>query len=360
MNHSLGSFNTRQLVLAAGQTQLFETDADQLLCLELDNAASITLHLNHGGAGELFKGLEVRGEIRHVRLTNDTAEAVTVKLALVNGLQLQDRRLNQVGDLGLVTAYATFLPLGSITIPGSSTRQLTTADPDRRYTMVSNPPGQFREVYISGAEFGIPTTGFANGDFELGNTSGWTVITGTWSAIAGAAHDGAFGVRMSTTAAGRILRQSVDLVSRGFATADIDAGGLVAKLSGWGRRNSGIAGNDLEIKVEFRDAAQALISTLTSGTLTPTAGVWTFVDLEGAIPALTRHLRVDLVAGASSPGTDFDTIALSVDGVPAGADTLAGFIMPAESRLLPTSGALYGFNPHATAQDVLLGEIKAT
>lgn len=355
-----GAFSTRRFVIPAGGEAQFDADAVQLLITELDNASEITLQLNHGQAGRAWKGFEATGRIVYVRAVNDAADPVTVEFLTVSpGLVVRDRRLNQVGDLGLVTAFASFLPLGAVVIPGNSARQLCAADPDRRYTLISNAPGQFREIYLSGAEFGLPEAGLLNGDFETGDLTSWTVVNGTWAAAAGAAFSGAFGARMSATAAARILRQSVDLLARGFDAADIDAGGLVVDFEGRTRRNSGLG--DTRIRVQFRDAADLLISELDSGVLTPAIGNWTLVELDGTVPALTRHIRVDLEATASGAGaTDYDDLVLVVDGVPAAADTLAGFVMPAESRLLPTSGAIYGFNPHATSQEVLVGEIRAT
>lgn len=358
---NLGSFQTRSYTLAAGARLAIDADVDQVVVTELDGADTIALRANHGPEGEAFKGLELRGPIRHLDFTNTAADAVTLKLATVKGLQLTDRRLNQVGDLGLVTTYAVFQPIGTTTIPAQSVREVAAADADRRFVVLTNPPGQFREIYISGSEFTLPDGGLVNGGFETGDKSSWTVANGTWNVLAAAARTGAFGVQIPSTGVERILRQSIDLLLAGFDADDIDAGGLVVDAEMYFRLNGGSGGPGAgRLLVEFRDAGDVLISSLDSGNSTPTAGVWTQQAVDGAIPTLTRHVRFELRGTAPSNGTDFDDAAMTIDGAPAQADELAGMVMPAQMIQLASSGAIHAYNPHTSDQDLIVGEIKAS
>jgi hypothetical protein len=366
-----GGFSTRRFVISAGAERQFDCDAVQLLVTELDNAAEMQLQLNGGDEGRAWKGFEATGRILQVKARNTAADPITVEFLLVSpGLVVRDRRLNQVGDLGVVTTFDVFQPIaggGTITIPGMSVRQVALADPDRILAILTNPPGQFREIYVSGSAVNTPQPVLANPGFELGALTGWTVVSGSWT-IADAAttpqsdpRTGAFYARINANPTGQTLRQQFDLVSVvGFTTAQIDAGNLVANATGWVLGEDGVNdGGRLEF--EFLDAGLGSLGTVATANTITAAGVYQQVTLQAAVPALTRHLRLHVIAVTNSGGSTlacWDDLTLAIDGAGASADELAALIPPSDHIALPTAGALYAFNPHPTAQDLLVGEIR--
>lgn len=361
-----GAFGSQRFVIPAGGEVQFDTDSVQLLITELDNAAELRLQLNQGSEGRAWKGFEATGRILHVRIANTGADPITVELLLVSpGLHVRDRRLNQVGDLGLVTSYAVFQPIapGLHTIPANSLLEVASADPDRRYVYLSNPPGQFRELYISGSALSAPDGDVVNGGFETGDLTGWTEIgTGqvdvvTAGGVGSTPHSGSF-FAYHNSSADETLRQDIDLLARGFDAAVIDAGGLVLEASAWMFSENSTDEGTLTIR--FLDGGAGEISNVTTGAQSPNA-VWGEFILPAAIPPLTRTVRVELFFDNInvSGNVAFDDVAVSITGAGASLADMAGLIMPAQMVTLPTAGAVVVFNPHTSDQDVMVGEIRA-
>lgn len=369
-----GAFSTQRWVIPAGQEVQFDTDAVQLLITELDNAAEITLQLNHGQEGRAWKGFEARGHIAHVRAANAAAEAVTLEVLLVSpGLQVTDRRLNQVGDLGLVTAFALFDALGVTTIPAQSVRQVAAGDANRRYIVLTNPPGQFREIYLSGAAVAVPQITLANKGFE--DETGWSNIISpphagdsNWIISAGgtvitAPHGGAGMLWQDGNLAQTITSQaSGDLVTDdGFDAALIDTGALTYEASVWAASEDN---DSMDLQVTWLDGvggATVRTDLLDNAGVTAfaTAG-WQKKTLTNNIPATARACSILLRENGGSVEKAFDDFALIVNGVPPSLDELAGMVMPSQMIRLPASGPIYAYNPHTSDQDLMVGEIKGS
>lgn len=363
-----GAFTTRRFVIPAGQERQFDCDAVQLLVTELDNAAQLQLQLNGGDEGRAWKGFEATGRILHVAARNTAADPITVEFLLVSpGLLVRDRRLNQVGDLGLVTTFDTFQPVGIVTIPGQSVRLVAAADAARRFVLLSNPPGQFREIYISGAEVeNLDEITFGNPDFE--DATAWTnlaggtgfsivaagpVITGPQSGLNFAWQDGNVGQTVTS-------QNSSDLVSaQGFSAADIDTGLLTYEASIWAAME---AAGSIDLELTWKVAvggATVRVDLLDNAGVTgfATAG-WQKKTLTNNIPATARAVTVLLRENGGSDEKGFDTFRLIVNGVPPDLSEMAGFIMPSGDKLLPSAGAIYAYNPHSSDQDLMVGEIR--
>lgn len=365
-----GAFTTRRFTIAAGASVQFDADAVQLLITELDGAASLTLQLNRGDEGAAFKGFDAKGRVRHVLARNDNADAVTIEFLLVSpGLVVTDRRLNQVGDLGLVTTFDVLEPVGATTIPAGAVRQVAAADTTRRYLLLTNPPGQFRELYFSGEPIDQPTLGLANGGFETGDFTGWDLISDDDLTIATAAtsptsdpHGGTFYIRGGRATADDVLEQEFDLLALGFSAAAIDGGSMVFDGGMWGLSEDGVS-DRVQMEVEFLDGVGgALISALDTGLVLPSpAETWNQFPLAGGVPAGTRAILVRLTLNGNSGGgtaSAIDDVTADLDGAGADPDNLAGLIMPAQMVQLPTSGLVEVYNPHTSDQSVLVGQIR--
>lgn len=365
-----GAFSTRRFVLSAGAEAQFDCDAVQLLVTELDNADQMELQLNQGDVGRAWKGFEATGRILHARAINTGADQITVEFLLVSpGLQVRDRRLNQVGDLGLVQTFANFLPLGAVTIPAQSVRLVAAADVDRRYLLLTNKAGQLRELYISGAAIDVPQITLTNPDFELGNTA-WNGLDGTAGNFAAVTGGGTITGPQSGTLFARhgppgdsgtdnMNQDSPDMVATlGFDAALIDTGALPFEASVWAARED--AGN-MQLELTWRSSVAGPVLQTDTNLQAITAwasGGWQEIVVSGLIPVGARSVRVELEEPGFSSERAFDNFTIQVDGVPPSTDELAGMIMPAADKLLPSNGAVYAFNPHTSEQKMLVGEIK--
>jgi acid phosphatase type 7 len=167
-----------------------------------------------------------------------------------------------------------------------------------------------------------PTCGLlANPAAETGDLTGWIVDVGDFRAtqeIVGSTpppYEGGWMFAAGATALGR-LYQDVDVSS--FAAA-IDAGVLVAHLTGWVRD---WAIDDLAfLELEARDADGALLA---SGATPGLQGaVWTRREIGLALPAGTRSVRAAL-RGERLVGLDndayFDALDLCLDGSSVGSE----------------------------------------
>lgn len=137
------SFQKLAFSLAAGEVLGLPLDADQVLVTTLSGADAIQLRVNDGPKGEAFRGLELRGELRHVEFTNDSAGTVTLELLSAVGLALTDRRLNLVGGQIETDAASpvTLRTTADATVAATSSSQVLAADTDRAEAILKNLDG---------------------------------------------------------------------------------------------------------------------------------------------------------------------------------------------------------------------------
>jgi hypothetical protein len=88
-----GSYGTRTLVLAPGESAQFDADADELLCIDLTgtDVTRLEIVLNRRERGLVAKGFWAFGRIRHVALTNQNANQATVIIGLARDLEVYFR-----------------------------------------------------------------------------------------------------------------------------------------------------------------------------------------------------------------------------------------------------------------------------
>ena len=167
--------------------------------------------------------------------------------------------------------------------------------------------------------FGGPITGtLTNPGFEAGATTGWTAVSGTWSAVASVGavtpQEGSYLLNHTATTADATLRQDLDLTTlSGFNTVLVDEGQTTIDFSVWVTR---YATTDLQVQVSALNSAGDSIAILyDSGDVEPTTGVWEELAATAVeLPPTARQLRFDLIANPSISvaGACFDNLTATV------------------------------------------------
>lgn len=143
----------------------------------------------------------------------------------------------------------------------------------------------------------------ANPGFESG-TTGWTVSPeGTTRTGAHGAYDGTAYFFSGSTAQGRAA-QTVDLVSAGFAAADLDSRDFVAVFSGRLRSSNEALVDQGQISLIFLNQSGVEIGRTTVAATNP-IDRWELVGARATLPAGTRQIRYEF-EGTRRTGTTND------------------------------------------------------
>lgn len=171
------------------------------------------------------------------------------------------------------------------------------------------------------ASFGAQANLIVNGSNELalvgGEVSGWTEALGTsWGQRSAdpTAKDGTYYFFAGANARA-ILSQSVDLSAY---AADIDAGRQQFDFSGWVRTYPQSPSDTSQIVITWLAADASVLGSFDSGALVSTSA-WMAVADSRLAPALTRSLRIDLIADRNSGSNNdgyFDGLVLETTTLP--------------------------------------------
>ena len=144
-----------------------------------------------------------------------------------------------------------------------------------------------------------------NGGAEVGDTSSWVDgVAGFLALITPAPKAGTYIFGASTTVSAAMY-QEFDLVALGLSAADIDAGLVWVDAIAFMQTD---AVDEGRIKVQYRDGVPADISTTTPA-FSKSDGVWGRLQIEEAMPANTRFVRIHIEqnnVSASTTQTFFD------------------------------------------------------
>jgi len=159
---------------------------------------------------------------------------------------------------------------------------------------------------------GSLTGSITNAGFEFGDTTGWTVDSGTWAASTGTGgtvpYEGSYFLVNSSAVAAEEVHQDFDLTTLlGFNTRLVDNGASTLDFSVWVTKHSATA--TLEVIIEALDSSGGILGTLyDSGSVAPAVeDTWEEIaDTNLVLPALTRQVRFRLIGDAA--GACFDTL----------------------------------------------------
>lgn len=157
-----------------------------------------------------------------------------------------------------------------------------------------------------------------NGDAESGSLAGWTAVSGTGlKATTTTAFEGQLSFTGGVTGpGGAYTQESSQTISLASFTGLIDAGSAVSVFSCAGRRNAANNVSDPgRVRVEFLDAANAILSSYDTGVFTP-FNVWnTYSDVR-LLPVGVRNVRVRMTVsrpGGSSTDAFIDALDLRIE-----------------------------------------------
>ena len=177
--------------------------------------------------------------------------------------------------------------------------------------------------------------GFVTGEAALLNPDFETALSGPWTSVSGGilltedpvdgsltAQSGLQFLWMGNVSADNEVFQEVDLAALGYDLEELDSSSPTVTFN-YFHANVESAHVDLtQVIVEFRDASDVVISSLDSGQVGPTPeDTWVSANVSGAMPTLTRKIRVRLLGirfgGSGVPSVAFDNVELIVGtGVP--------------------------------------------
>lgn len=169
-----------------------------------------------------------------------------------------------------------------------------------------------------------------NGDFEL--TTGWVLVNGWPSYVTTVSSPGLpnltaqsgdrFLFMAETSADITEAYQDIDLLANNYTADDLDVSPAI-EIKYYHAEMRASQTEHTRVIVEYRDAANAVISSLDSGLVNPAPdATWVENTLSGTVPLGTRKIRVRLLGyragvGLDSPEVCFDNVRLTIgDGIP--------------------------------------------
>jgi len=151
-----------------------------------------------------------------------------------------------------------------------------------------------RVTYVLSGLAGLADGGL-NTDFEFGDLTGWTTVSGNPAVITDGAKSGDSYLRGADEAgSGYVVEQVFDLSVEVNTTA-VDNGDTVFDYESWSVNKDADANDSVSIKVDFLDLSDNLLSTaVDTGDFSPGSEWVSTSTKDAAVPAGTRKVRVTL------------------------------------------------------------------